>query len=384
MTKIGNSVGNRKECYGCGVCATLCSTGVLSMEQDHNGFYVPRIVNEDACTGCGLCTRVCNYGKDEMPHFTNPNGSFSGWSKDEDIRQICSSGGIAFEIGRHFIDLGYKICAVKYNPQNKQVEHYIAQNATELLQSVGSKYLQSNTLKAFSDINLDKKNVIFGTPCQIDMWRRYLRLRKKEDNFVLVDFFCHGVPSKLVWDKYTKESSHRLDTAAMVTWRDKQTGWHSSWNISAYNSNKFWKNKPYYRSSSEQGDGFYFMFLGNGALNPACYADCKYKKYNSSADIRLGDLWGKKYADNYKGVSGILTFTEKGKDIIQQINISKTEITPEIVTEGQIPKPLTRPWYYGLTKMALRYNILSIKRLRRIIVLSEIMQYQLKKLKHQR
>ena len=54
-------------------------------------------------------------------------------------------------------------------------------------------------------INKKEKYLVTGTPCQIDSFRKYIKKFRVEDNFVLMDFFCHGVPSKLVWDKYITE-----------------------------------------------------------------------------------------------------------------------------------------------------------------------------------
>ena len=52
---------------------------------------------------------------------------------------------------------------------------------------------------------------------------------KCSENFVLLDFFCHGVPSKFVWDKYIKEQQDKLGNIDFVSWRNKQNGWHDSW-----------------------------------------------------------------------------------------------------------------------------------------------------------
>ncbi len=171
MKKTDKSVGNKAVCYGCGLCATVCPTNVLTIKLGRNGFYVPHIVNPDACTGCGLCSKVCNFASPECPLFDSPIESSAAWSNDESIHKVCSSGGIAYEIARHYIELGYKICAVRYNPRSRRAEHYIASTKEELLQSAGSKYLQSYTIDGFSQIELNKNYVIIGTPCQIDMWR---------------------------------------------------------------------------------------------------------------------------------------------------------------------------------------------------------------------
>lgn len=382
MKRRDNSIGEKKSCFGCGLCAIVCPEGAINFKRNKNGFFVPIAINRNKCIQCGLCDRVCNYEKEDQPAFTTPIHYLAAWSNDEKIRRICSSGGVALEIASHCIDLGYKVCAVRYNRSRQSAEHYIANTKEDLLQSIGSKYIQSDTFEAFSKIDLKEKYVIFGTPCQIDMWRRYIRNRKKESNFILIDFFCHGVPSYNVWLKYLREHKDIIDESSMITWRDKQDGWHSSWNISAYRDKNFGEAKPYYRSSSKNADGFYFMFLSNCALNPACYADCKYKQYKSSADIRLGDLWSTQFAKDEQGVSAVLAFSRRGKEILQELNITSIEIAPSILIEGQIADPLKRPWYYSLCRHAIKSKKLSIKQIRRFFVFSEIIEFQFRKLSH--
>lgn len=47
--------------------------------------------------------------------------------------------------------------------------------------------------------------------------------------FCVIGLFCHGVPSKFVWDKYIKEQQDKLGNIDFVSWRNKQNGWHDSW-----------------------------------------------------------------------------------------------------------------------------------------------------------
>lgn len=67
-----------------------------------------------------------------------------------------------------------------------------------------------------------------GTPCQIDSFRRYIRKNHIEENFILMDFFCHGVPSKKMWDKYLSETEKITGKVIYASWRNKITGWHDS------------------------------------------------------------------------------------------------------------------------------------------------------------
>ena len=82
---------------------------------------------------------------------------------------------------------------------------------------------------------------------------------------------------------------------------------------------------------------FYTLFLGDYCCNPACAKDCKYKYDKSSADIRIGDLWGNTYKDNDQGVSALITFTTKGKEIVEQLkDVTLVEHPFEVVAEGQM------------------------------------------------
>ena len=73
----------------------------------------------------------------------------------------------------------------------------VAENQLELIPSIGSKYIQSHTESAFSSFKRGQKYVIVGTPCQIDSLRKNLQRLKIEQDYILIDFFCHGVPSYL-------------------------------------------------------------------------------------------------------------------------------------------------------------------------------------------
>lgn len=80
---------------------------------------------------------------------------------------------------------------------------------------------------------------------------------------------------------------------------------------------------------------FYALFLGDCCLGRQCYEHCKYKYDKSSADIRIGDLWGNTYEDNEDGVSAAIAFTSKGDEILKACNCELTEHPFEVVAEGQ-------------------------------------------------
>ena len=333
------NVSDIKNCYGCGVCAIVCAKKIISIEHDGEGFYAPRIAHPEQCTECGLCTKVCAYSHNEVLASDALPQGYAGWSTDEAVRKNCSSGGVGFEIGRSLLDEGYKLCGVRYDASVNKAMHYVASTPEEWALSMGSKYIQSYTVDAFKAIGRKEKWLVTGTPCQIDSFRRYLRLFNAEENFVLMDFFCHGVPSKLMWDKYFSEVRKKIGAVASISWRSKEKGWNDSWVMTLQGGDG--SEHMSYRS---QGDAFYQLFLGNQCLGKACYAHCKYKGLHSAADIRIGDLWGTAYQNNKEGVSALIGLTVKGQQVIS--STKGIECVPhdiDTVIEGQMKHKLGYP-----------------------------------------
>ena len=372
-----NNVSNIHNCYGCGVCAIACSKKIITLTLNKDGFYEPQINEIEKCTNCGLCLDVCSYSHDGLSLQDPQIASYAAWSKEPAVRRKCSSGGIGFEIGRSLIQKGYKVCGVHYNTDKGIAEHYIASTIEELIPTTGSKYIQSYTLEGFKAINRKEKYLITGTPCQIDSFRRYIQKFHCEDNFILLDFFCHGVPSMLAWRRYVHMVEKKIGKITYVSWRNKFTGWQDSWAMSmdgeksskevdwheSYNM-LIKEKKGSYNSRLSQGDIFYQLFLRNACLGKACYNKCKFKYNHSAADIRIGDLWGETYKNNQEGVSALISFTKTGSNIIEDCksSIILKEHPFKIAAEGQVKQQLKEPQLTrDLTISLLKQKLMPLK-----------------------
>lgn len=341
-------------CYGCGVCSASCPRKIISIHLNENGFYEPCIDELEKCTECGICLDVCAFNHKERalkPEEVKMN-SWAAWSNDEAVRRKCSSGGVGFEIGKQLIEQGYQAVGCRYNVNEQRAEHYIATTVEEFVQSIGSKYIQSYTEEAFKLIKRkDQKYLITGTPCQIDSFRRMIRKFRCEDNFILMDFYCHCVPSMYAWKAYIKMLEPKIGKITHASWRNKfEYGWHDSW-LMGMEGDKTSKpvdwhdsynllireKKTFIQSRMSQGDLFYKLFLGDICIGSQCEKQCKYKYNKSSADIRIGDLWGDAYKGEEKGVSALVSFTSKGEKIINDLkNVTLVKYPLDIVAEGQM------------------------------------------------
>lgn len=348
---MGRNIDDIDNCYGCGVCTVACPRSIVQLHLNGNGFYEASVCNE-SCIQCGLCLQVCAFVHKERAIKSVPLISWAAWSNDEEIRRGCSSGGIGFEIGKQLIEKGYKAIGCRYDVKNQRAEHFIASTVDEFIPSIGSKYIQSYTASAFKDIDFSKRYLVVGTPCQIDSFRRLIQKRHCEDNFVLMDFFCHCVPSMLAWNAYVRMVESKIGQLSYVSWRNKfQHGWHDSWimgidgsnldtvNVVNITPNPLAEHSPVYQSKKSQGDLFYKLFLGDVCMGPQCEKDCKYKYDQSSADIRVGDMWGKTYQGEEKGVSALIAFTEKGCKVVNNLHdVTLVEHPFEVVAEGQMKR----------------------------------------------
>lgn len=367
-----------KNCFGCGVCAVACPKNIINVLRNKDGFYEPLIVDVDQCVHCGVCLKVCSFHNQGICETNTVLKSYGAWSKDEVILRKCSSGGVGYEIGKEMLAEGGKVCGVRYNVEKGIAEHFVACDEEELKQTIGSKYIQSYTVDGFKAIDLNKKHLVVGTPCQMDSFRRYLKLRKKEDNFVLMDFFCHGTPSMLVWLMYCKMIETEIGPIKNVAWRDKHYGWHDSWNMTFNQGHNGISQKE---SRWTKGDVFYRLFLGDYCMNPACHKNCKYKFNQSAADIRIGDAWGTYYKNNQAGVSSLIAFTEKGLEYTDRLQNSCVleELPFDTVAESQMRSNCGKAYTSGWVMRIMRKGrLMSQQGLKRIFQMESVLRFPMR------
>lgn len=355
-------------CFGCAVCAKACPKQIIKTRINEYGFYEPYIISGDTCIRCGLCADVCSFHNAGLSLDVTRLDSFAGYSNNDSVRQRCSTGGVGFELAATALSQGYKVCAVRYNASNNIAEHFVASNIEELKYSVGSKYIQSDTLAGMMKMDINDKYILFGTPCHIDSFRRYLRKVKKESNFILVDFFCHGVPSYLLYHKYLDTKSQQTGKVKSVSWRDKTDGWHDSWVMDIRGE------EGRVHAKLSDGDVFLKTFLSDSCLGKACYDNCKFKYRNSSADIRIGDAWGRLYQKDSKGVNAVICFTDKGHNLVKQSNCTLIDHDFDSIAEYQMKHNATRPLIFNLVWRLLKNDApLDVVKLNRLLNINSIL-----------
>ena len=342
------------ECSGCGVCASICPKKCIEMRRDNEGFFRP-VKAIDKCVNCGLCESVC-------PQLNASGRSldkmklYSAYCRNRDIRSSTSSGGIAFQMASYAISKNMIVCGVAYDINSHEARHIVCNDSKSIEPLKGSKYLQSDSSKGFIEV-IEKlkavketKAIIFGTPCQIaglSIALDKLGLRSKA---ILVDIYCHGVPSYNLWLTYLKhimELYHLKSSADIkqVVFRDKDYSWHKYY---MHIRGGYWEYiNPVYK------DLFLKLFT-MGVVNQRSCFECPYRN-QTQADVRLGDYWGKRYQYDDDGYSMILVNSKNGESILNAIK-SELVIEQQDISErfGQSYTNHDFPQYYEKSMEMLR------------------------------
>lgn len=349
---IKDNVAKFSECYGCTVCSLSCPHDIIKIKES-DGFLRPVISDINKCTQCACCLKICSYNNRNKLHFTqNYEAIYSGVSRREGVINSTTSGGVVYELFKYALSNDYQVLAVEFNKEKNIATYYKASDLINLEKSKGSKYIQANLSLCKEDIDWNKKYFIIGTPCAIASFRKLIKMKRKEDNFVLLDFFCHGVPSLKLWNAYLKMRHVEAEDIDKVCFRPKDYGWHNSLRVKLKCADFTYITPP------PKQDVFFKFFLGDRALQKSCYDTCVFKQLNSYADIRVGDLWGNKYMGNNQGVSGVVTMNKKGDSVVNSctgINIQAEQ--PQVVLKGQMSKNATRAHSFALATFGLNHNI---------------------------
>lgn len=305
-----------EECTGCEACVNICPVGCIQMIQDNEGFYYPKI-SEENCISCDKCSTVCNKRIDTILS-RRIKKAFAGFSRDEEIRKASSSGGLFSELSIYVLNLGGIVYGAAYD-DNLLVNHIRIENVQELKRLRGSKYVQSRIGNVYKDVLNDlnnRKMVLFsGTPCQINGLYRYLGI--DFENLISCSIICHGVPSPYVFKRYLGYLEGRMGSNVRnVEFRNKDVEGWKEFRIKY----TFDDNTEYYKIDE---DIYYKGFLENIYLRKSCYK-CYGKEKAEVADIILGDFWGIESFDHninsYYGVNAVVVNSEKGFNIVKLLS----------------------------------------------------------------
>lgn len=315
---------DKHSCCGCASCVQSCPKQCIKFDEDEQGFRYP-IVDTEKCIDCGICEKVCPCLNQGSPK--DPIKVYAALYPNEPVRLKSSSGGIFSMLAERIISEGGVVFGARFDA-NWEVVHDFAEDIEMLDSFRGSKYLQSRIGETYKQAHAflkeGRKVLYSGTGCQIAGLKRFLR--KEYENLLTVEIVCHSVPSPLVWRKYLQEISNG-NPIQKVNFRDKSSGWsHYSYSIVIEHSGGTYR---------EPASGNYMRGLtSNLTTRPSC-SQCPTRNGRSGADIVLGDCWGvwnliPSFDDN-KGISLVVSLTQKGEDSILGLGVELSELSMSVL-----------------------------------------------------
>lgn len=331
----------KEDCVGCFACYNKCPKNAIEMKEDIYGFIYPTI-NDEKCIKCGLCQKVCPQLNKTILKFNNPKKVYAMYSKNNEIRKKSTSGGIATLLYKNFLKNGGIVYGVSNITEEEKFQFIRIDNnnikKTEQLS--GSKYTHAYINNVYSMLEKDLKEnneVLFiGTPCQVAGLKTYLNENYKK--LLTVDLVCHGVSSQKLLREDFESNGIKLEQLSKINFRDNE-----GYKLKAYDKNNNIVIDKFARESY-----YYNAFLKGKILRENCYK-CRYAKSERISDITIGDFWGlskesKIYDDEKKGISLVMTMTEKGeqyiKKIFSEVNVEERSLEEAKKGNAQLNHPL--------------------------------------------
>lgn len=309
-------------CTGCEACVQACPVQCISMTEENDGFFYPRI-DINKCIHCNKCRKICPVNT--VVKKNNESSFFMGWHKDEEILRQSSSGGAFTAIAKIVLDKGGVVFGAYFDENDFTVKHIDIESEDDLYKLRLSKYYQSRInscyVRAKEYLESGRLVLFSGTACQIA--GLYNFIGKKYNNLITVDVLCHGATSKKVVEEYIR-SKEKKYKKKVRTFRFRLKPNDSDWQRGGGTRMRIDFLDGTHKVENKDTDTFFVGFNDYLFLRNSCY-NCQYTGTKRIADITLADFWGVDLNDISEhqrryGVSLILVNSEKGKKIVSLLH----------------------------------------------------------------
>ena len=309
-----------ENCCGCFACSNICNFSAITMKQNKQGFYYPK-VDTEKCRDCGMCQKVCPMQDNYVGQSADPV-IYAARNPDQKVLQTSSSGGMFTLLAKWVLEQNGVIYGVTFD-ERFSVRHMRAETEEAAWKFRTSKYVESDITEVYAHIVDDLKQgrtvLLTGTPCQVAGVSKYLKARRvNTEKLYTCDNICHGVPSRKVWEDYLdilrKKYIAGDDEITAINMRSKKISWREQTfdvQLKKGNIDKVVKDFAFNK-----------VFQSLYANRSSCF-NCHYTSYKRPGDFTIGDFWTSEKAglsfDTESGVSVIFANTEKAQMLLDEL-----------------------------------------------------------------
>lgn len=309
-------------CTGCAACREICPKHCISMQKDSLDALHP-VIDESLCIDCGGCTNTCPNNHKLI--FCHSQKVWVAWSEDKDVRRSSASGGVAYELYRHWLKNGGVAAGVTYT-REEGCHFILIEKEADIATVQNSKYTFSDTWDIYRVVKQKLQAgipVLFiAVPCQVAGLLCFLK--KEYSNLTTVDLICHGMPPATYLQQHIDSiESHTKEHTNSLFFRDpKYYTYTYTFTLKNKDGREFYKKKVLADDDYQLGYHKALIYREN------CYS-CNYARKERISDLTIGDFCGLGNVEPVKydthNVSCILQNTDKGATLLAEIGQSLTK-----------------------------------------------------------
>ncbi len=303
-------------CSACGLCQ---GKGYAEL-QFKDGLLQP-VMKEDKTDFLDKVCPISGSAYEIQPEWGNFEKVYVGYSNDQEVRHMASSGGVITALASYLLDeklIDGVIHTGKDIDKPWRTRTYCSTSAKEVVERCGSRYSQSMPLAdIFTLPEEGKKYIYIGKPCDVLALINYFKVDPEFASRFLctISFFCAGAPSENAQMKLLSELSCKPEECVDLRYRGD--GWPGF--ATAVNKSGAKTQMTY--------DDSWGKILGRDIRK-----SCKFCMNGTGepADISCGDAW-------YAKADGTPDFTEgDGRNIIFTRSGIGEELFHKAVSAGYI------------------------------------------------
>lgn len=313
-------------CSNCGACSAVCPTDAINFKSTNIGrMYAD--VDLRKCIACGLCRKVCpsldiqcTHNRYSDKYMGKVNEVFVGRCSDEDLFINSQSGGACSAVIKHLFTNkkinAAIVCQMTFgNPP--EIKARIITDIEDILQTQKSCYTPVDMLSILKQVSNYDKIAVVGLPCHIQGIESMMSLNRFKNIKYRLGLICDRTLCGTIQEVFG--AMGEMFPRYKIAWRHK---------LLFYNNLCLpYKTAPVSVSSIDGRIKVFpntYRFLLKETFTPPRCRVC-YDKLNVFADIVFGDPWRMTDVNEERGSSLVITRTEKGSDLINEM-ISKGEL----------------------------------------------------------